>query len=261
MSSLEYTTQTLDEIDNNLMSAYKKALDRIRALVLQYDEKGHLTISEIVKYNRMAILEDQINEILQEAGNQTQKLIETSREDVFNKAYDDIFKSNEIGLVNLPNKAIFASIENPLYNANFANAMKSLTDEGLKKISSVITQGIIQGKSVTNIAKDIKLEVNMSAKRAITIARTETLRAMSQGQIKSEEILKDKGFKIKKIWEYSYPIKYSRQDHIDMDGQEANEDGWFEFPDGVRMQAPRTSGDPSHDINCRCSILVEILED
>ncbi len=257
---LDYSKRSLKQIEKSLVLNYKQALKEVRDKLLKLDNKDALTQNDIRKYDRLNIMKKDIESLLKDTQTSNYNLINKIRKTVFGKAYVDSLKEFGIDISKIT-EAVKASIENPLFNANFKDSMKNLTKTDLTKISNEITSGLIQGKGVKEISKAIKGSIDISTQRAITIARTETLRAMSQGQLEATDKMIEKGLKVRKVWSYSYHVKYSRPLHEAKDGQYADEDGYFTFSDGVRMLAPRLSGDPNHDVNCRCAYYNEIIED
>lgn len=258
--SLTYAVRQIKDIESDIVKNYKVALDNIRAKLFKLYQADTWTKTEIIKGGQLEALKNEINAELIAINEKNYKLINSARFDAFEQSYNKLFEDAETptSITKLNKPAITASLENPLYNANFASSMEGLTAKSLTDISNIITQGIISGENIKITANKIKDAINMSAKRAMTIARTETFRANSQGQLKFEEQLQKKGYKTKKYWVYSYVIPDSRPSHVAMDGKEADENGLFNV-DGVTMEAPRLSGDPAHDINCRCTYYSEIV--
>jgi uncharacterized protein with gpF-like domain len=257
---LEYSKRSLKQIEKSIIVNYKYALKEVRNKLLALDNKDALTQSDIRKYDRLNIMKKDIEVLLKDTQKSNYNLINKIRKTSYNNAYVESLKEFGIDISKMT-EAIKASFNNPLFNANFSDSMKNLTKTDLTKISGEITNGLIQGKGVKEISKAIKVRVDMSASRAITIARTETLRSMSQGQIEATNKLVEKGFNVRKVWEYSYHIPLSRPEHEAMDGKMADEDGYFTLNNGIRMEAPRLSGDPAEDINCRCTYYNEIIEE
>ncbi len=263
---LAYGKRSLKFIEKDIIKNYNIALKDIRNELLLLDEKGQLTQTEVIKYNRLTTLQDSINSNLNDISNNTYKSINTARENNFENAYNKTLGEVDIVFGKVNKDFVRKSLENPLYKANFKDDLSKSTKSSAKKISGEITQGLIQGKSISEISKRIKNLVNNDAKKSITIARTETLRAMSQGQLEATDRLIERGFIVKKIWSYSYHIKGSRPEHEALDGQSADDDGLFRYYSNsanmeIAMPAPRTSGIASEDINCRCAYYNEIIEE
>lgn len=100
------------------------------------------------------------------------------------------------------------------------------------------------------------------ALRADTIARTESLRVMSQARQEAlEQAVEDVGAdrsQVRRTWRASRD-KRTRDTHREMDGQEVGIDEPFESPSGAFLRYP---GDPrapaGETINCRCVVTHEI---
>lgn len=274
---LTYAKRTLRDVEKDIVLNYKKALANIRVEMLKLETKLYgkeTTLNEILKYNRFINLQDSINAELKKLGKANYSIINKTKRDVFAKTYTGTLKEFDINWGKVSSDFINISINKPISGASFADTMKYLTIDGLKKISSYITQGLIQGESIANISKRIKTGVNVNAKRALTIARTETLRAMSEAEEESFNKLKERGFNVRKVWRNAgdsrvrgnpfgkYPN--SEANHWSIEGQEADNEGFFYVPtkDGpVKTLGPHQSGVPSVDINCRCDIDIENIED
>jgi len=94
------------------------------------------------------------------------------------------------------------------------------------------------------------------ATRAEIIMRSELGRISSQATMAAMDQIKDVPG-VKKRWLWS---GISREQHAAIDGQTVDIDDMFTTPDGSQAIAPRLFGDPAHDINCQCDVIVA-LED
>ena len=134
-----------------------------------------------------------------------------------------------------------------------------LTREGLKR-------AIESGKGIdvgVKIMKDFltdssplhldKGKFNYEFKRVI---RTETLRARSVGM---EEAYTDVDpiYGIVKVY-IATKDRRTRYQHKTINGQVADKDGYFRYPDGTKTKQPRLSGVARQDIMCRCSTRAEV---
>jgi hypothetical protein len=263
--NLRKTKRSLKQLEKQMLFEYQQSARNIRNEMLKMAEKvGEFTQSELVKYNRLETLLKNINKEVVLLGGKITPMIARS----MRQTYKDTVKAELEPFVKLsgkiPIETVKASLEFPLSGQKFGETMKGFTRDNVKTIDSVITQGILQGHSIAKIAKNLKESLNTSYKRAKTIARTETMRAFSLGQLKATEKIESAGIEVEKIWLYSFHVKHSRVMHENKDEKPAESKGknkgHFVFPDGVRMLAPRTSGIASHDVNCRCSYYNNIIE-
>ena len=133
-----------------------------------------------------------------------------------------------------------------------------------QKVENAITQGIIQGESVDQIAErlaNVLSSTNMSKMRMF--ARTAMTGAQNAGRQKQMEDAEAKGIKLKKRWLASLDNR-TRDAHQKLDGQEvAVKDSFYvdlgKGRDGHIRYPGDPSADPSNVYNCRCT-MIEIFE-
>lgn len=131
-----------------------------------------------------------------------------------------------------------------------------------KKVNRQVTQGIIQGESLEQIAK--RLAVNLSAQNynhMRTFARTAMTGAQNAGREQSLKNARDMGLKVVKQWMATLDGR-TRDSHAMMDGETIKVgDKWhhYKFSNGLRY--PGDPEGPAREVyNCRCT-LVGDLED
>lgn len=67
--------------------------------------------------------------------------------------------------------------------------LENVTSDMSARMSRSLTDGLVQGKSPREIAKDMTEDVDLSESRALTIARTEIIRVHAEGQLDAMEKL------------------------------------------------------------------------
>lgn len=126
-----------------------------------------------------------------------------------------------------------------------------------QKLTSAVTQGILQGESIPGIAKRLKSVADMDKNAAIRNARTYTTAAENKGRVDSYERAKDLGIKVKKKWIATLDDR-TRVEHRHLDNMVVDNDAEFET-DGYKISYP---GDPSAEpemiYNCRCTLVAEV---
>ena len=153
----------------------------------------------------------------------------------------------------------------------FANISETTTEQIMKKVET----GLATNQTVTEIAKEVLTSFEETAwTRAQTIARTETLTAMSIGQAAAMKAAKAVIPGLKKVWVTSGdervrgtpggPYDKSKADHHAMHGQvqDANE-AFVDPKSDAKLQFPRDpkAGHPEDTINCRCTWLTAHPDD
>jgi SPP1 gp7 family putative phage head morphogenesis protein len=126
-------------------------------------------------------------------------------------------------------------------------------------IGREVTQGVIQGESVDRIAKRLDNTALMHSQHsAMTIARTETLRATGLGGQMAYDRAAEKGVQVRQVWDATLDSR-TRPRHAQLDGKVRDEQtGAFAVPGIGNVAGPRRSGIASFDINCRCTVRPEI---
>ena len=126
-----------------------------------------------------------------------------------------------------------------------------------QKVNSAVTQGIIQGDSIPNIAKRLQVTVGMGTTSSIRNARTATTGAENAGRIDSYKDAENMGIELEKQWMATLDMR-TRVSHRQLDGQSVGIDEKFKV-DGEEIDYP---GDPEAEgylvYNCRCTLVANI---
>lgn len=124
-----------------------------------------------------------------------------------------------------------------------------------RTISNAITQGIIQGDGVKEIAKRIgRLTGETNASAMLRNARTMHTGAQNAGRIEGLHQAQELGIEVKKQWMATLD-DHTRDTHAELDGQIREVDEPFEV-DGMEIDYPGDpTADPSLVYNCRCTLV------
>lgn len=121
------------------------------------------------------------------------------------------------------------------------------------RINREITQGIVQGDSIPNIADRLQRITDMDKNAAVRNARTAMTGAENLGRNESFHNLKDNGIPCKLQWSATHDAR-TRDTHIMLDGTYQDDDGYFGadfLAHPLRYPADK-AGDASEIYNCRC---------
>ena len=130
-----------------------------------------------------------------------------------------------------------------------------------QKVTSAITQGILQGESIDKIAKRLETVTQQDYGISVRNARTMVTGAQNAGRIDSYKRAEDMGIDMMQEWRATLDMR-TRHEHRQLDGQTRKVGEPFEV-DGYQIEYP---GDPSAEAflvyNCRCTLrgLVKGLE-
>ncbi len=165
----------------------------------------------------------------------------------------------DLGFSMVSPKAVEAVVANKMGLIKWADSSKANALVLSKRIKTQIEQGLIQGYSLQKTSRAVQKQMQIGAGKAITIIRTETGRARTEGSLQSYDEAEAEGLPIIRIWLSTLDAR-TRDTHQSMDKQEADKDNLFTLPSGVVTRGPHLSGVAAEDINCRCDVIVEIPE-
>lgn len=123
-----------------------------------------------------------------------------------------------------------------------------------KKVSSAITQGILQGESVDRIAGRMLGIGDMDFRAALRTARTTMTAAQNEGRLDSFERASDMGIEMQKTWIATLDDRV-RESHAELDGETVPIDE--PFSNGLMYPAD-PNGDPAEVYNCRCTMIAQL---
>ena len=201
MLNSEYWQKRLEKLTNSLMlsqerntvtflKAYKSSLTEVQAyinlLYSKYSTDGVLSLADMYKFNRYTNMEKQITLIIDELG-KTEKAYFTNE---LKKTYINSYvKTGAIlneGIPNLainfalvPTNAIEKALTYPWSGADFSSRIYKNKDILITNLKQTLTKGFVEGKSITNMTKDLKGVMDIGATNARRLIRTESMHIMA----------------------------------------------------------------------------------
>lgn len=255
--------------EKDLIKAYSSALKDIKQMIAEMFEKygDQVTYKDMVAYQRLTNLELSIAKQIKTLTGKGKRTVEKAFRDIVSESFSAtgtaISKSLEVtvGFGVMNEEVIKTAILNPMQRITWSDALQGNSAKYLSQIKTELSQGLIKGEGYAKIAKRLEKSTEMSANKTIRIVRTEGHRAQSVGRklaVDNVESAADRlGIKIKRVWVATSDDR-TRDSHKAMDGKEADDDGLFTLPSGVRTEGPGMSGVAEEDINCRCTVRVEV---
>ena len=123
-----------------------------------------------------------------------------------------------------------------------------------QKITSAITQGILQGESIRDMSKRLRRVSDMNRSQSITNARTITTSVENAGRINSYKRAESMGIKMKKVWLATLDGR-TRDSHRNLDGEKVDVDE--SFSNGCKY--PGDPQGPAREVyNCRCTLTAQV---
>lgn len=123
-----------------------------------------------------------------------------------------------------------------------------------RKVNTAITQGVLQGESIDDVAKRLTQVVGMEERYALTNARTAMTGAQNAGRLDSYIAMKKMGIKLRKQWMATLDER-TRTSHQEMDGEIVDIEE--KFSNGLEYPGD-PKGHPREVYNCRCTMIAEL---
>lgn len=255
--------------ERDLIKVYGSALRDIKQMIAEMFEKygDQVTYKDMVAYQRLTNLELSIAKQIKTLTGKGKRTVEKAFRDIVSESFTAtgtaISKSLEVtvGFGVMNEEVIKTAILNPMQRISWSDALQENSAKYLSQIKTELSQGLIKGEGYAKIAKRLEKSTEMSANKTIRIVRTEGHRAQSVGRklaVDKVEGAADRlGIKVKRVWVATSDDR-TRDSHKAMDGKEADDDGLFTLPSGVKTEGPGMSGVAEEDINCRCSVRIEV---
>ena len=122
-----------------------------------------------------------------------------------------------------------------------------------KKISNAISQGIIQGEGIDQIANRIARDTCIAADHSsVMYARTAMTAAQNSGRIERLHEAEEMGIRAQKRWMATLDDR-TRDSHRDMDGETVDMDE--KFSNGLMYPGDPATNDFAEICNCRCTMV------
>lgn len=138
-----------------------------------------------------------------------------------------------------------------------AEQVTRVTETTKRQIEKEVFDGIQAGESIAQIQERIRSSQAFSPARALTIARTESARALNAGSLQAYNDAANLGIDVKVEWLRAPRVLEPDRSHRRCHGQKVAPGGLFVIPSGEDVGATATApggfGIARQDINCRCA--------
>jgi len=249
--------------------ALRDALDKMRAEMQRIYDKyavdGLLTKAEMTKYMRYASMEKQMLAALDPALQKTlitiKRLTPEQYEEAFFRYAWAMDNATGLrlswGMLNLDSLRASFKVSD-LANKEMAEALKNYTMSARRKIRQALLDGLAQGKSYQDMARNLKEALNKTYLDAMRIMRTEGQSAQNEAQYDVYLRAEEQGIQGGRVWSATLDER-TRDMHAAMDGNTPDSDGLYRLPNGETAPYPSWDGlSAENRINCRCSERFEI---
>jgi len=125
-----------------------------------------------------------------------------------------------------------------------------------KRVQNTVMEMYKDGKNYKQTAKELQKQFGYNKNKAKSIAITEKNYYKSEAQVKAIDNITEN---VRKIWIHN-KANDPRDSHLNANGQIADKKGYFHIG-GYKTTAPQHFGIASEDINCHCTMRIEIIKD
>lgn len=254
-----------DKIAKELKKMYLNTLKDVQAKLKDYyaeigvlgDKVPYWQHLRLGKYKQ---LEQEIVDILNSSGDTINYKVLDFIEAKFEQGYNELFyqieqtKGISFNFNRLDRSYIRSFITQPINEFQLDKHLWGNTNKVAKKATKILRNGLTQGVSYSDLAKQLAQSTDSDYKDCMRLVRTESGRAYSHGKLEGYEETKRLGIEMKKMWVSALDSR-TRSSHQHLDGKIIGVDEEFISKDGYKAKAPCLFLVPKEDINCRCSIV------
>lgn len=249
-------------VANRYARLYREVNHLIAGRFDKYEKGGKLTYEEMVKYDRLEKLLEDVSDSINksDAGlrNEIKALLKSQYEESY---YQSAFiletgAKAKIGYATIKKEVLDQVINNKFTGLTLNERLSRRRSDLIYSMRETITRGLIEGQTYKGMANIIKGELEGDLVKANRIVRTEAKRVRETGAFESVMHAESKGIIMKKTWN-TVKDERVRDRHEELDGVTIPASEKFEL-DGHEAEAPTMFGVASLDINCRCFLSYEV---
>ena len=156
------------------------------------------------------------------------------------------------------NKDVFNAISGKSLFSVDTSWTNAYTAKQINRLKSVVTKSIYEGKSEKELKDILTSQLKYNTKSAQLIARTERNRCLNTANSMYFDQLDHNEYE--KVW-VTCMDGHEREEHGEMDGEVADEYGFWETPWGEYLSEPGTGNDVEMNINCRCTCIIRKIDE
>lgn len=268
--------RAITKAEREIIKRYKKELDAIKKDIAELyekysDEDGKLSESEMLKYNRLRTLDENIQKKINELyGDNNKEIAKTLRDSFRESSKATVYTVERATGTSLKaiSKArdVNKTVNERMAGLNWAERQGKHRKDLIYEIQKEVKAGISQGDTYKTMAQRLSKSMNISINKANTIVRTETTRVTATAQKETLDKIRSENVVMMKTWNTVEDERVRGENpkdvmnHKDMNGVTIPYDDDFELPDGTTGFGPKMTNS-TNDINCRCFLTIDFVVD
>lgn len=255
----ELAEVAIRDTDSALQREYKNMLRQIKKdanEALKHPE--NLTRTDAMRQDRRLAIARQIQDDLRDSHpgirETIKKGVERNAELGYYGNWYELEQNNnlEINMNMLDKRKLEQVVTKPVNGKRFSKRLYDNREKLASQVNRALINGIENGLGYREVANQLESAVDGNYKRALRIARTESLRANSEARQESNIEAMEAGVQFQKKW-LSTLDGDTRDTHQSLDGQTVSPDEEFISDSGAKALEPRMFGVAEEDIQCRCT--------
>lgn len=193
---------SLEEKNRDLIEFYHEASRQIRMelyeLAEQIGEDGIISRTEMYTQQRLQKLEKRYRDIAYELGQQVEQTEKENMQQGFLEVYENTLKQLEVPDFSIPNRKLMEKLmQEPWRGGYFSSRLWTNQKRLASAMNAILTTGLQQGKSVTNMAVELNMAMGKGFNEAHRLVRTETMHYLNSAVLQS---YRDSGVKKVQFW-------------------------------------------------------------
>ncbi len=195
------TYNNLEEKNRALLEMYQDASRAISDELYQLAEKMQTatpTRSDMYKHNRLTNLQKNMEGIIRELGENVESFGKNNMMEGFKETYSNIMA--KLGITEfdmVPKKVMEEMLRKPWVDSNFSERLWKNTQVLANNLNEIISNGIIQGKTVTEMAIQLNNAMHTGFNVSHRLVRSETMHYLNESAFKG---YKDAGCEEVQLW-------------------------------------------------------------
>jgi predicted nucleic acid-binding protein len=262
--------QRVKKGERDIARRYAVTLNEIRAALsavyASFEQDGQLTWEEMVKFDRLQRLFNDVDFIMGKAYADLYPIIYEVVGFSYAESHDltawAIEQNAGIEQLTASPEAIRAAVEAPIDKLTLNQRLAAQRASVVGTIRQEITLGLVKGASFREMSDRIKPALEGDTTKSWRVVRTETHRVQEGAKHDAVAAADKSGVKMLKTWRTAQDSRVRRRprdtaDHKMLDGVTLPSDGIFK---GVKGSGPAPGhlGAAAEDINCRCFLTYSI---
>lgn len=192
----------LEKKNKMLLEMYQEAKldieDEVMRILYKVNAGKPVTLSDMHKYNRLTKLKENITDIIKELGKKAEDFGKSQLEDAIIKEYKKVMETLDNIDFAMPNKKLMdMMLNNPWSGATFSERLWENTRVLANNLNEILTKGLVQGKSIESISKELDIRMMKGFNACHKLIRTETMHYLNES---CKKAYKDSGCREVQIW-------------------------------------------------------------